>query len=54
MHRTTKAKSASALTDAQERPIPDRQELSTAELDQVSGGLKKLPGKKKPPTLVLD
>jgi hypothetical protein len=27
-------------------------ELSAAELDQVSGG-KKLPGKKKPPTLTL-
>jgi hypothetical protein len=28
-------------------------ELSSEELDRVSGGLKKLPGKRKPPTLTL-
>jgi len=36
-------------------PVPvERTELSPAELDRVSGGgLKKLPGKRTPPTLML-
>ncbi len=55
MPRESEPKHAELAKRESDRVRSDNAELSSAALDRVSGGttVKKLPGKKKPPTLTL-
>ena len=55
MPRETEPKHAELAKRKSDRARSDNAELSSVELDRVSGGttVKKLPGKRKPPTLTV-
>ena len=48
-----KPKGGGVALDGKHIGSGDKSELSDEDLDAVTGGLKKLPGKRKPPTLTL-